>query len=61
MEKVEVKNRTHQQEKTHGRTTNRISNKDEQKASPNKLLSLKTSALIQTRLRAQRQFNAEED
>jgi len=54
MEKTKVENQIDQQEKTHGRTTNRISNKDKQQTNNTKLLSPKAGILDQTRRRPRR-------
>jgi len=54
MEKKKVEKPTHPQEKTHGKTTNRISKKDKQQTSNTKLLSPKAGILDQTRRRPRR-------
>ena len=45
MEKIKVENQTYQQKKTHGRTTNRISNKDKQQTDYNNYKALRLVSL----------------
>ena len=54
MENVKMKKQTYQQQKIHGETINRVSNKDKHQTNNQKLLRLKSGILDQTRRRPRR-------